>query len=134
MAFSATLHIEGHPKERDGIPVVSCDFSFHQQVDSYGVPISRVSGGIINIGLKNVNDYDIMQWMIASSARKNGKIVFSSGMSDNQSFQKIGFKDAVLVNYHQSFSEESEVAVNLTISCREIDVSGAAFENIWEQD
>ena len=132
MAFSATLHIEGHPREQDGINVVSCDFSFDQQVDAAGVPISRVSGGIINIGLKNENDYELMQWMF-SNAAKNGKIVLSSGMADNQSFQTIGFKDANLINYHQSFSEESEVAVSLTISCREVEISGATFTNIWGQ-
>ncbi len=134
MAFSATLHIAGHPKEQDGLGVVSCDFSFNQQVDPAGFPTSRVTAGVINIELKNVNDYDIMQWMIASRARKNGKIVLSSGMSDNQSFQKIEFKDGVLISYQQSFSEESEVSTKLTISCREIDISGASFVNIWEQE
>ena len=130
MAFSATLHIEGHPNEQEGLSVVSSDFAFHQQVDSSGVPVSRVSAGIINIGLKNLNDYDLMQWMM-SNATKNGKIVLSSGMADNQSFQTIVFKDAILINYHQSFSEESEVDVNLTISCREMEVAGATFVNIW---
>jgi len=131
MAFSATLHVEGHPKEQDGIPVVSCDFSFDQQVDQRGVPISRVTGGVINIGLKNENDYDLIVWMFSQDAKKNGKIVFSSGTSDNQSFQTIKFKDGALVNYHQSFSEQSEISVNLSISCREIDISGASFENVW---
>ena len=132
MAFSASLHIEGHPKQQEGLNVVSCDFTFNQQVDATGMPVSRPTGGVINIGLKNENDYDIMQWMIAPSAKKNGKIVFSSGMTDNQSFQTIEFKDAMLINYHQSFSEEAEIAVNLTISCRVMEISGASFINIWE--
>ena len=132
MAFSASLHIEGHPKEQEGFTVVSCDFTFDQQVDATGMPVSRPTGGVIKIGLKNENDYDLMQWMIAPSAKKNGKIVFSSGMTDNQSFQTIEFKDAMLINYHQSFSEEAEIAVNLTISCRVMEISGASFINIWE--
>jgi hypothetical protein len=132
MAFTATLHIKGHSKEQDGMHVISCDFTFNQKVDSTGVPISRVSGGIINIGLKNENDYDLVNWMISSSAKKSGKIVFSSGITDNQSFQTINFKDAVLINYQQIFSEEDEILVNLTISCREIEISGASFSNIWE--
>jgi hypothetical protein len=131
MAFSATLHIQGHPREQDGIPVISCDFSFNQQIDQRGLPNSRVTGGVINIGLRNVNDYDLVLWMFSQDAHKNGKIVFSSGTSDNQSFQTIKFSDAVLVSYHQSYSEYSEISVNLTISCREMDISGATFENIW---
>jgi len=132
MAFSATLHIEGHPKEQDGIPMISCDFNFHQQIDHRGVPISRVTGGIINIGLKNENDYDLVLWMFSQDAKKNGKIVFSSGISDDQAFQTIKFTEAVLVTYQQSFSEESEITVNLTISCHKVDISGAAFDNIWQ--
>lgn len=134
MAFTATFHIEGHPKEQDGFNVVSCDFTFHQQVDHTGAPTSTTSGGIINIGLKNENDFDIMQWMFAPSIKKNGKIVFTSGMADNQSFQTIKFKDAVLINFHQAFSADSEIEVNLTISCRVMDISGASFDNIWESD
>ena len=132
MAFSATLHIEGHPKEQDGIPMISCDFNFHQQIDHRGVHISRVTGGIINIGLKNENDYDLVLWMFSQDAKKNGKIVFSSGISDDQAFQTIKFTEAVLVTYQQSFSEESEITVNLTISCHKVDISGAAFDNIWQ--
>ena len=131
MAFSASLHIEGHPREQDGIPVISCDFNFQQQIDQRGVTISRVTGGVINVGLKNENDYDLVVWMFSNDAKKKGKIVFSSGTSDNQSFQTIKFTDGALVGYQQSFSEQTEILVNLTISCREIDISGASFENVW---
>jgi len=131
MAFSATLHIQGHPREQDGIPVVSCDFNFNQQIDQRGVPNSRVIGGVINIGFRNENDYDLVLWMFSQDAQKNGKIVFSSGTSDNQSFQTIKFSDAALVSYHQSYSEHSEISVNITISCREVEISGATFVNIW---
>ena len=131
MAFSATLHIEGHEREQDGFPVSSCDFIFHQQIDERGFPNSRVTGGVINIGLRNENDYDLWLWMFSQDTQKNGKIVFSSGTSDNQSFQTIKFNDAALVSYNQSFSEQSEITVNLTISCREVEISGAAFVNLW---
>jgi len=134
MAFSASLHIEGHPKEQDGIPVVSCDFNFQQQVDQRGLPISRVTGGVVNIGLRNENDYDLVVWMFSQDAKKNGKIVFSSGETDNQSFQTVKFKDAALVNYHQFFSEQSEITLNLAISCREIEISGATFTNTWQME
>jgi hypothetical protein len=132
MAFSGTLHIEGHPKEQDGLKVISCDFAFDQKIDEQGMAISKISGGVINIGLKNENDYDIIQWMFFRVAKKNGKIVFSSGTQDNQSFQTVKFKDAVLFSYHQSYSEEDEITVNISLSCREIEISGASFTNIWD--
>ena len=91
MAFSATLHIEGHPKEQDGFNVVSCEFEFIQQLDNNGIPIGKVGGGALKIELKNENDFDLMNWMLAPNAKKSGKVVFSSGMTDNQSFQTIQF-------------------------------------------
>jgi len=134
MAFSATLHIEGHPKEQDGINVISCEFTFQQQVDQRGMPSSRVNGGVINIGLKNENDFDLMLWMFSQDTKKNGKIILTSGISENQAFQTIKFKDACLVTFHESFSEFSEVSVDLSISCREIEISGAMFANIWQTE
>jgi hypothetical protein len=131
MAFSATLHIDGHPKNKEGLNVVACDFKFSQDVDQRGMPTSNVKGGSINITLKNENDFDILQWMLSSSTKKHGKITMSSSMADNQSFQTIEFKDGILVQYHQTFSEDSEVQVHITISAREISVGGATFENIW---
>jgi len=131
MAFSATLHIEGHPKEQDGFNVVSCEFQFVQQLDNNGLPSGMVSGGAIKIELKNVNDYDLMNWMLAPSAKKNGKIVFSSGMTDNQSFQTIKFKNAIMFKFQQTFSTEDEISVMFTLSSQELDISGASFENVW---
>jgi hypothetical protein len=132
MAFTANLHIQGHPKEQDGIRITHCNFTFNQEIERTGQFTSTVQGGIINIGLINENDADLLNWMFSIDTKKSGKIVFSSGITDNQSFQTINFKDALLINYNQTFSEEDEIRVNLTISCRTLDISGVSFVNIWE--
>ena len=131
MAFTATLHIDGHPKSQEGIPVTSFNFSFSQTIGQTGQPQSRVTGGIIHVSLQNLNDFDIMQWMISQNAQKSGKIVLASGTVGGQSFQVVTFTDAALVNYNQSFHEAGEVMTDLTISCKELDISGATFMNIW---
>jgi Hemolysin coregulated protein Hcp (TssD) len=133
MAFPATLHIEGHPREHDGILLISCSFSFHQQIDQRGAINSRVTGGIIDIGLMNENDSEILQWMFSQNATKNGKIVFGS-ISENRALQTLKFKDAALIMYQQSYSNLNEVSVALKLSCREIDISGNTFQNIWQSD
>lgn len=132
MAYSATLHIEGHPKEQDGLNVISCDFAFHQKTDANGQPTSHVSGGVINLSLLNENDYDIFSWAFAHTGKKNGKIVIASDLSDNQAFQTIKFVDGILIDLIQNFSYDSQVIVNLTISARQIEISGATFMNIWD--
>ena len=131
MAFTATLHIEGHPKYDEGIKVSSFNFSFSQSIGQTGQPQSRVTGGIINLSLQNLNDYDIFNWMFSQSAHKNGKFVLASGTVGGQSFQVVKFTDGALVSYNQTFQEAGEVMANLTISCKELDISGASFFNIW---
>jgi hypothetical protein len=131
MSFSASFHIDGHPKSQEGFSVTACDFTFFQETDKRGMPTSNVQGGLINVTLQNVNDPDLLHWMLASSMKKSGKITMSSSIADNKSFQTIEFKDGLLTRYNQTFSEESEVLVNLTISAREITVGGATFMNVW---
>jgi hypothetical protein len=134
MAFSAKLHLEGHSQEDQGIGLTGCSFTFSQAIDQRGMSISRVNGGVLNLTFSNLNDFDIVQWMFHQQLKKNGKIVFSSGMQENQSFQTVKFKDGLLVTYHQSFSEDSEMSLELTVSCREIEIAGATFCNIWQAD
>lgn len=38
MILTARLHIGGHEKEEEGIPLLSCDYSFKQEVDERGLP------------------------------------------------------------------------------------------------
>ena len=132
MAFKAKLHIEGHSTSQDGIPISSFNFSFSQTIGQTGQPTSRVNGGIINLSIQDLNDFDIYSWMFSQNAKKKGKIVLASDKETGQSFQTVAFTDAVLINYDQIFSESGGVIVNLTISCREMDISGAQFFNLWQ--
>jgi hypothetical protein len=131
MAFTATLHIEGHKTSQDGLPVSSFSFDFSQTTGPTGEPASRVRGGMLNVSIQNLNDFDIHVWMLTPVAKKNGKIVIVSDKEAGKSFQTIEFKDGVLVYYQQSFSEFSGVVASLSISCRKMHISGAMFENRW---
>jgi hypothetical protein len=129
MSYTARLYIDGHQKQKEGLRVLTCDFSFSQGTDASGLPSSNVQGGFINLSIIIENDPEILWWMI-SDADKNGKIVF---MGDDKSnpIKTLEFKDGRLVGYHESFSEVSEVTVTLTISAREISVSGVKYVNSW---
>ncbi len=133
MSLSARLHIEGHSKEDSGIKILSCDYSFAQDVDSRGYKISKVRAGLINITLSGVGDIEIIQWMISDNVKKDGKITFS-GVIDTGPQRSIIFKDALLVNYHESFSDQTDIIINLTISARLIKISGVIYESLWTLD
>lgn len=130
MSLMARLHIEGHSKEDTGIKIISCDYSFSQDVDARGYKTSKVRSGLINITLSGVGDTEIVQWMIGHDIKKDGKITFS-GVIDTGPQRSIEFKEALLVNYHESFSDQSDILISLTISARVITVSGVTHESMW---
>ncbi len=130
MVLSATLHIEGHQNEKVGIQLLSCDFGFSQETDQKGLPTSKVYGGLINISYVSLEDNEIIQWMISVDADKNGEIKFSAG-TDTKDFKTLTFKDARLISYHESFADRSEMLTTLSISVREIDISGVKYSNAW---
>jgi len=130
MSLTARLHIKGHSQEEKGIKILSCDFSFSQVVDNRGMASSNVRAGLINVTIPGINDNEIINWMISRDERKNGKITFS-GVVDTGPHRSIEFEDAVLVSYHESFSDESDIVISLVISSRIIKVTGVKHENIW---
>lgn len=130
MSLSARLHIEGHSKENTGTKILSCNYSFSQDVDGRGFKNSKVRAGMINISIQGAGDTEIVQWMISDRTLKNGKITFS-GVVDTGPQRSIEFRDALLVDYHESFSDQSDIIINLSISARVIIVSGVTHESLW---
>ena len=130
MVLSARLHIEGHQNEKEGIHLLACDYSFSQEVDQKGLPTSKVHGGLIEIVFASMEDTEIIQWMISEDADKSGKISFS-GDQNTKPFKTLEFKDARLIQYHESFMDQGTMTLSLTISAREIGISGANYSNVW---
>ena len=130
MSLTARLHIEGHSQQEKGIKILSCDFSFSQDVDNRGMTSSNVRAGLINVTIPGINDNEIIQWMLSRDDKKNGKITFS-GVVDTGPHRSVEFEDAVLINYHESFSDESDIIISLTISARIIKVTGVKHESLW---
>ncbi len=133
MSLSARLHIEGHSKEKAGVKIISCEYSFSQDVDARGMIMSKVRPGMINITIHGVEDSEIVQWMLGGNVRKKGKITYS-GVIDTGPQRSIEFEDALLVDYHESFSDQSDIIANLTISARIIVISGVTHESLWLLD
>jgi hypothetical protein len=133
MAVTARLFIKGHAKEEKGIRVISCDFSFSQPVDPDGAPRSYVRAGLINISITGVNDTELVDWMLVRSMIKNGKISFL-GMNESgvqQETKSLEFEDAYLVQYNESFTDQSEMIISLSISARKITLSNSSYETQW---
>ncbi len=130
MVLSAKLHIAGHQNEKEGIHLLSCEFRFSQETDQKGLPTSKVHGGMIDLSFASIDDNEIFQWMISEDADKDGKISFS-GDNTTKPFKTLEFKDARLISYEEKFNDQSEMITYLTISAREITISGVKHSNAW---
>ncbi len=135
MSLTARLFLEGHKDEDRGIKILSCDYSFSQDVENLtGFIRSKVRAGLINLALPSTDDPEIVQWMIERSMRKKGKITFSgpgeSGAPEKK--KSLEFEDGILVNYHETFNEDTEMTIDLTISARKITLSNINFEATWD--
>lgn len=136
MALTARLHIDQHPQYDKGIRVLSCNFSFSQEIDPSGQATSRVRAGLINLTITGVSDTELVNWMLGRYDRKNGKISFF-GINESgvpQESKSLKFQDAFLVHYGESFTDQSEMIINLSISCRKITLSNADWETEWDTE
>jgi hypothetical protein len=130
MVLTARLYIDGHESGNEGIPLLSCTFSFSQDIDQRGLPKSEVKGGVISFVINSMDDQEIMQWMFSAKSDKSGKITFS-GEDTKKIFKTIEFKDARCIAYHESFVRDSEMVEEITISAREVTISGVTHSNTW---
>ncbi|NCB08383.1 MAG: hypothetical protein EOM73_09490 [Bacteroidia bacterium] len=130
MVLTSRLYISGHESGNEGIPLLTCSYSFTQDIDQRGLPKTEVKGGVITLAFNSIDDQEIMHWMVSSKADKNGKITFS-GEDTEKVFKTLEFKDARCIAYHESFVRDSEMVEEITISAREISISGVTHVNIW---
>jgi hypothetical protein len=130
MVLSAKLHIKGHKSEKEGISLMSCDYHFSQSIDNKGLANSIVQGGIINLSFASIDDNELIQWMISEEEDRDGKILFI-GDSNSKPFRTLEFKDARLISYNESFSDQSYMITSLSISVRQFILQGIKHTNAW---
>lgn len=130
MVLTARLYINGHESGNESIPLLSCSYSFTQDIDQRGLPKTEVKGGVITFSFNSIDDQEIMHWMISSKADKSGKITFS-GEQTEKVFKTLEFKDARCISYRESFVRDGEMVEEITISAREVTISGVTHTNTW---
>lgn len=136
MSLVARLHLDQHPKKDKGIRVLSYSFNYSQDIDSNGLPSSRVRAGLINLTIYGLNDPDLVNWMLNRTMRKNGKIIFT-GIGDSgipQETNSLTFENGILVSYSESFTDQSDMTISLGISCQKISIANASWETKWDLD
>jgi hypothetical protein len=136
MSITAKLYIEGHSKEhKGGIPMVSYSLNFSQSVNEDGYVSSKVRAGLIHVSIRGTEDPEIIHWMLSNSEAKNGRIEFSGfdpeGTGGSSHKRKLLFKDAMLVDYSESFNELSDITINMALSARHITIGNEQYISFW---
>ena len=127
MAFKASLTVDGKTYN-----VLSCHYSFNQNVDSTGRPSSDVRGGSVSVTVESTDDNTIYNWMTDPHGFKDGKITFFKRDQDSK-MKELEFKQAACINYSEAFDANSSSPMSLafTLSAKEIVLGGDAHKNPW---
>jgi hypothetical protein len=129
MALEAWLSFAN---DSNKIKVLSCDFSFSQEIDETGKPSSRPQGGLINITVESTDKETLAQWMFSKMGMKDGKIEFQLRNNKNKT---LSFKEGVCVSYSESFNASGGIPmiIHFTISPNSIKLGSAEFTNDWRK-
>jgi hypothetical protein len=129
MSLTSRLFIDDGPAA--GFKILSYDFSFSQEVDNRGMVSSKVRAGLFHVTIPGTDDPNILEWMLSNDLKKNGRISFSGYDNSGGQPRNVIFKDAVLVNYREVYSDPSDIVISLTISSRIIKMPNSEYTSQW---
>lgn len=129
MALEAWLSFRG---DSNYIKILSCDFSFTQEIDETGKPSSRPQGGLINLSVESTEKNTLAEWMFSKMGTKDGQITFQLR---NNKTKVLDFRDGVCISYNEVFQSSGSIPmiIHFTISPNMIVLGNAQFNNDWKK-
>lgn len=105
--------------------VVECSYGFTQSYDASNKPSGRPSINIISLVLKAADNPEIAEWMVSSTAEKDGEIKIKITESK---FRKIKFKRGFCVQYNERFDNYSgeSILISIGILVKDINIDDHA--------
>ena len=111
-------------------------YELNQATDIEGQPTGIVRGGKIYVKVKSNDDgnTDLLEWMCDSYMSKDGSISFPNRQGGEM--KRIDFKYGYMVEYAETYDSKNDVqeCEEFTITCKEILVGDARFNNRWVID
>ncbi len=133
-AFKGELQIGGR---RYG--VVECAYSFRQEIDETGIPVSRIKGGTITFKAPAMSDDDLFfyKWMANKTEVKSGRFLFAVHYHQNKpNYKTVNFKNAYCIELQDYFNDKDSRIMysTITISAEVISIGTTGsieFSNEW---
>ncbi|HTD99892.1 MAG TPA: type VI secretion system tube protein TssD [Mucilaginibacter sp.] len=128
MAFQAKLKLGS--KEFD---VISCNYSFHRDVDPKGRPASAVYGGVINLVVESTADTSIVESMVNNQFKpQDGTVTFKKSDEDSK-MKELSFSKGYIVQYSEGIDSvgSQPMLIHFTVSAQTIKIGSAEHKNDW---
>jgi hypothetical protein len=109
--------------------ILECDYEFTQSIDATGKPCAKTKGGMIHVVVESMYDPAMMQWAVATSNVRSGKIVFYKDDSEKSTLKTLVFKNAYCVHLQDRFHSEGQypMSTSFTINAQEITLDDTTF-------
>ena len=127
MAFKAKLQLADSAYD-----VLSCDYSFHRDVDLKGRPDSNVYGGMIRVLMESNDDTDIVAQLINQFKPVEGSVTFYKGL-DAATMKELSWENGHIIKYHELFEMGSKepMKIYIEISAEKITMGSETVDHKW---
>ena len=120
--------------------VTKIEYQFTRGTAVDGQPAGTTRGGKIEVTVQAVTNkanVDLLEWVNADGAGKNGSIEFKLPSDATKLLKTIKFTNAYCVDFKESWEDKGDATQaaphteKIIISCQELSCESASFENAW---
>lgn len=127
MAFKAKIQLKD--SEYDAL---SCDYSFHRDVDLKGRPDSNVHGGVIRLVVESNDDTNIVAQLMNQFKPVEGSVTFYKGIVAT-TMKKLSWENGHVTKYYEIFDMTSKepMKIYFEISAEKITMGSETVDHKW---
>jgi hypothetical protein len=127
MSFLAKLQIDDQE-----FNILRCEYTFIKVTDLKGKPTARAKGGTIVLTVESSGSYDFLDWAVATTQTKSGKITFYRRDSISK-MKELVFTDAYCILFKERFTSTGQhpMEIDLELSAKELKSGDIIYENAW---
>lgn len=129
MAFKAKLQLA------DGkYDVLSCDYSFHRDVDLKGRPDTDVYGGAIRLVVESNDDTDIVAQLLNQFKPVSGSVTFHKGV-DAATMKELKWENGYIIKYNEMFDVASKepMKIYFEIAAQKMTMGSETVDQKWPE-
>ena len=127
MAFKAKLQLADNTYD-----ALSCDYSFHRDVDLKGRPSSNVYGGTIRLLVESNDDTNIVAQLMNQFKPVLGSVTFYKGI-EAATMKELSWENGYIIKYNEMFDVTSKepMKIYFEIYAEKIMMGSETVDHKW---